>query len=60
MNYTTLGQIYNSVKKYFEKGSLEDFMVLLGILVAKNHSCFSDFESVPKDEQRVIDKRTYE
>ena len=60
MNYTTLGQIYNSVKKYFEKGSLEDFMVLLGILVAKNHSCFSDFESVPKDEQRVIDKRTYD
>ena len=60
MKYTTLSQVYYSTKQYFEKGSLDDFLVMLGILVAKNHSCFSDFEDIPKDDQKVIEKRMYD
>lgn len=60
MKYTTLSQVYYSVKQYFEKGSLDNFLVMLGILVAKNHSCFSDFEDIPKDDQKVIEKRMYD
>lgn len=60
VNYNTLTEIYHSVRKYFQQGTLDDFMVLQGVLVAKNSSCFQKFEAVSPNDRHILDKRVYD